>query len=746
MTQIAEQSLSSVAETPALGRYFSYFSHRVYVAYRPAELHAYLRRLIVVDPNSSGADAFDAEILRWALLQRARLNPLALNREIEALRGEGMRLDVSSLKYSQDYRIDATLQFAAEIALAESDLQPWLEKRPRLYQPLLDAAYYVSAWGDLDRQPVAGTQGREARVLDLGPDGLPAFAIYLRSRMNLYVDETEPADKDSAAQWRIERERIIASALGTEDLSRLYQLALQVARMLGTCSDADGWLGYWSESIAGAPDAVSPTQEFIRTLLAGAASVLIPVPLGDTTCTKFRWRYLPSGKDSPEALADKAKASLDSIAIAQTSLSLAIGQSEDDVGEDQQILNLLAPILRARQPWSEVVKARAVIASASRGTGSPTAIEDAVTRLQEFAVPLSDRVAVSSVCHVLIYAAAMAGLAQSILSSQQFPGRSITGELITALKSVSAGLHLQTLGTRKDVVNRIAVLGKALTLLIPTLPEATLEFGGAAWPPLLATQVSEAYKRGETADMFRVIDDAWVDSARRILALLRGSTSQEPLSAAEIVSLISNNGPGHWIDADPGQMTARRWSSLLEGASRGPSVDYPVPVWMAAYALAWLGARSIGRDQQETLTEVLTENPEDQALLHQHAFEHGVLGQGGTHSRTLLVIGPQTRSITDTWTLPAKGELMLSVAASDVAALAAGLIGKWIKGVGPLRVAWEPGSATRADEARIRQALVKRFGKAFEEVWIYLKDSPGDRQPQVIDPTSAIDCWAVPSS
>ncbi|WP_341678102.1 hypothetical protein [Niveibacterium sp. SC-1] len=276
---------------------YSYFSQRLLIAFSPDELDVYLSRLFTTTsaPASSSAaspsqrqadDDIDRELLPWVLRQRAALHPLALQREIAAIRdGDQIRLRPGEVRSRKSFLIDVTLQMGIEFTLAQPTVQQWLAQRSEMRQVLFDALYYASReWRD------------ESTELDLSLRGRAAFVKKLNERMNLRdtraagAAET-PAISEIDADFLLSCAQLLAAFIARDRLPLEPEPATADWRI--------EQLTQWARPpTGGQPGAIPPrarqvAQSVLDALLVDVHSTLL-VPHPDEE-HRYAWRYWSSG-------------------------------------------------------------------------------------------------------------------------------------------------------------------------------------------------------------------------------------------------------------------------------------------------------------------------------------------------------------------------------------------------------------------------------------------------------------------
>jgi hypothetical protein len=130
------------------GMEYTYFSNRLFVLYRPSDLHAYLKRMLQPRPASplSSDDEVALALLPYVLLHRSRLHPFDLRRQLAMIQNEqGELLIVKAALASQlGYRFDVLIQVAVEWLLDGPELSERLSQDEEFTQLVYDTLYYPS--------------------------------------------------------------------------------------------------------------------------------------------------------------------------------------------------------------------------------------------------------------------------------------------------------------------------------------------------------------------------------------------------------------------------------------------------------------------------------------------------------------------------------------------------------------------------------------------------------------------------
>jgi hypothetical protein len=740
----------------AHGRNFSYFSHRVFVSFQPADLHQYLKELLTPVPNATATEQHTMvdQLTPWVLLHRAKLNALALNREIESLRGPG---DVLQLKDTRVFLIHLTLQFVVELELANPDVADWLStRRLGLQQLALDAAYYVSReWEEQERS--------DRRSIDLGTSGRPAFRAYLLHRMNLHEDEA-PADDSVQVTARRnqlkEQAQLDQQALSDQEVHFLYKIAQGVASTLAFSENGksleERWTKYGVATHGGNSRALPPSLPG-ALLVQPETHVLVLKPNSTKEEPEYLWRYLPSGKSSTVTSvqqivgdahgADGPLARINRIVDVLGPLLTAAPTSQKTTGlQDWHLLDTLNEgnhILPSSLSATGAIAARdAIQLAAGRLFGDERALQADLQRLRGYAATLDSQETFAAVWQLLISNACLGGRRGALTPHDA---------VRESMPLLSTGLRLDACQLSEARQRLDAFQQQMQDHLNTLLPH----FGGPPsprpdWERLLA-DVPAAFRIGQASrvqtqvDPSELMQAAWQAAKLRLTRLTQDGVT-EPADAAEIICASAERRLGGVLDLDLSQMKLRDWTAALAKALPGapPSAAFDaVPRWLCFHALSQLGMGAVAADAKEAMLNPIA--AEDTKLRETGS---SVWGSLGSSRHVALVICRSGESLTDAWSKPPNDGLVF-VAPPDLATqlLERGLHA-WLKLLGaPLLLAWEPMSATPQQERALRRMLGNWLGAQlgappFKELWLYHGQS-GKHQPQRVDPPNAESLWTA---
>jgi hypothetical protein len=783
----------------AYGRNYSYFSHRIFVAFMPEDLHQYLYNLMELSTTAAGSTDAEAEIdmhlVRWVLLHRSQLNALSLNRQIEAWRGpeDVLLIPPKGALRRDQYQMDITLQFALELALAEAVQSPLLQNRPWLYMVLLDAAYYVSRKrADQDRGGTAAAKALVEADIDLSQQGRAAFASYLVQRMNLNEDHVQPLPKTGDESQQ---------PLSNEEINWLYGVAITVARTLSSsASNVTDLRQRWESRLADRWLELQipvPDQTLYDVLLTGPDSPLIELPLetpeygtvtsgarpssAHTESFRFKWR-VPPFPEAPWArslrdIAEKWSPVCDFVDAVDTMLRHAMDGADatfprTDADAPLHLLSDLYRVLPAAPAWTAVSFARENMRQAAKGVGNVDSLLKDARELEKYATMLRTFEAAEAVALALVLGAALAGWRLGEPRAEAFPIKRkppTTSDWSVGLGILSDGLQLNdcdllTAAARLRLIHQEMFPFLPVPLPIPRQPQPPIpQQGGledasllaAGWPTpeMLDEAVLSAFGDARLSvglNSGALKAKAWESLQERLRLLARGAAQSPPASAAELLCEASREGPGALLPLRPEYAGYRVWTQLLlQTLDRAPIdngnrdlAPQPPPVTLVAHALERLGVRALRIDLQDALVNGLPQT--DASELHAYIEQHALWAGRRDSERIALVLGPTGTSMVDAWPLPPQGGLVFAAVDAELRRVLTLVLNRLPESLKePVRVAIEPGSSHAGTGISFGQYVDPVRVARFVCVWLYREGAASARPVHLIEPRSADDLWLV---
>jgi hypothetical protein len=606
------------------GRNYSYFSHRIFVAFMPEDLHKYLHeRLTQVDANgvvvtsatdpAAHSDAIDLQIVRWVLLHRSQLNALSLNRELEAWRGADDLLMLppdSGLRSDDAYRLDITLQIAIELALADALHNDMLKNRPRLQLALIDAAYFISRRrNEQDWMLGEAIDGRDVDI-DLSESGREAFEAYLVQRMNL--DEDKVVSQAESA-WPEASRSAGRGPLSVKEVNWLHGVAIGVARTLSSGATSTDLRNRWDKALGerwkarGLP---LPDSTPFEAMLTGSYAPLIALTADDANTPhgagpgtietfQYRWRVAQfAGAPWAQSLigiAEQSEPACDFIERVDLLLRRVMFGPEvaalPPSGPETQPLRLLSDryrVLPTTPAWAAVSEAIARMRHARKGMGNTSALIRDGRLLEQYAQMLRAAETADAVGLMLAAGAALAGMQAGKTRLTPAGGSRVrpqAADWTVALTAIHDGLRLDGV----DVLTASALLDQVygyLTQIAPGLPArhlarpASAPLAGdvsrtpddliASWPlpGELDDIVVKAFESGwvfagRVYNASWMIHEAWRRLEERLQQLAFGQDGTVPAHASELACAMLGIGPGPALPLRLGEAGARIWTEVL---------------------------------------------------------------------------------------------------------------------------------------------------------------------------------------
>lgn len=601
----------------------TWFTDRLFVVHRPADLHDWLlRALELVDaPAGSPArerDEAQRELISYALRCRARNHVQEIQRLLRELVERDGRLGPPTTERVTIWRLEALYQAAVEQVLADGRVASWLEREPGDVQMVFDALYYV-----LDRW-----QSGEAE-LRLDADRLGAW---LAARAPAPVEgEAEPplrADEIRAlldlavgvAAALVAPAELLAEAPGLPVAVRdaIRATAPPLLRLEG---DRDGFRYAWAVDLQGRPTgATGATDGRLDdgAWLMGAVDELLATGLGQRgvrlSTLSADTGFLPREVDWAEAEAARQRRAAPDASRAATRA-------------DAERVRRAGASLQARlDSLPDLLAAAMLLSGLEPGLPPEGRLLEGLRDLAPFFRGRPDAAALTSLAEEL------AGLRGADLSA------------IAALRAGPA---------RTDAGRWLAQVGAALQALPGPLSDtapihaATQQF---RWQLLL--QRSIALLEGAADVPGRRAADLVCDAIDTFDPLLRGLSLLEP---AELLT----------------------WSQVYAravGLAEAPGPQGEVPPWMAVPAAHALGLLPWAL----RLTEVLGADPQDASELPRElldrwrrALRRQVASADGERPCVLLLVLGEPRGL-GAW-LPTPRGAVLSLDVSSARALGQGV-------------------------------------------------------------------------
>lgn len=558
---------------------YTYFSHWLFIHYRPLDLYRYLDKILVhgdsveagpsATQNPSPSQTLDKQILARFLVHRSKLSIVDALRELAKLCNPdgAVNLREGDLGQRPFFLLPLTLQLAFEHVIESSQMRERFEQEPYFAQIVVDILHAVSRdW----------EAGKEA--FDFSHDNAVANALRRMDRHN-GGDANERLDATGDLEEVIRSLNQFVSCV-----SDLNRLRTELLKKLAHGPPAAAELGSMDTNLVDAiPSAAFPSLVQIRgdsaSFLFNRYGVNLSEPL------------LQEGMPLPRELADEIRNLLAFVGDFLTSLA-ALGLEVSNLVEH----GILPPSI-----------SQTATTEANEGLRNALVTGRFFQKLPEckaivftFAHSVSERT--ESIVGILLLAQRVA---YDATVSTPVSAR-------TALSALARYLDMRTIADpnahpRQPIRQ---VIGSFIELPDDFVPKEVsgtpaAEARSIHWPQDALSPPSKPkaapigrFEQSHIAEMW----DVW---AERLTQYLADTTSTpSPVTYREIVLAAQERWPGYLFRRELHQMTVTDWSELCLGAFAARRHKEPeVPEWASVAALRALG---FGRDLLQASRELLT--------------------------------------------------------------------------------------------------------------------------------------------
>lgn len=584
----------------------TFFTDRLFILFRPADLHRYLGEVLRIE-GTSPDDEIHQELLIFSLLHRSKMHPVDLHRELRrtgpggravtlpaaASEGHGSGAE-ETLAFDLGLQLSVTVQLAVELLLDRQPLRGRLEQDPHFAQPVYDALYYLSrTW-----EEGGGEEGDG--ILDLSPE---AFHDYLRARMNPNRPSVLGRDGDGGSDGDASRNQETDDRLPLSPRDEAFLLE-QVERLVELLADPEGL------RIALDEEPLSYTEASYARDAIPLDDVLLE-PLGEG---RYAFRVDPYGRPLtlPEAAAEAPEAADDAAMAVSRVAPKAVptdgdaleppAETElpprDEVGDwialvselDDFLFELVGMglgtlanlrVLSAVPTWSQVGEAVQHLQAYADGAELEPDTGRHVETLRSYVERLDrrNRVLVASLYFGI-------DLGRAALTGEDLERRTLG--LVTLAEGLEFGKHRTVEALWKELTRYGKTYETKVVLSIPDVPPVP---GGKRWKDRVVGIVSgigEPLDEVEQAAAARRAWDTWKGRLERRVVMGRAKVE---VTVDDLRCHVMGIPPAGVLKLDLDAMTLADWTfAFLAGAEPeehlGESEERP---WLMVGALTELG-------------------------------------------------------------------------------------------------------------------------------------------------------------
>lgn len=580
----------------------TYFTHRLYVSYRPEGLRDFLTRAVVIEV-SPGEHRETLELERRALtyvmLFRARFHPFELSRQIQdfaAGLGERGLLDRGTIRTDAGSLYAIAYQLAVEAILQQEELASRIAQDAYFGQLVYDALYFpAEAWQrgddrlDLDRESLRGhLAGRMNR------DSLD-FRDLRR------VDESAAQGPDAASLEPVPH--TIDQLLSGSDLGFLFARVEELVGYLADPSNLQAqlnWLGTDAEVARLVPADPLLVRDKAEIRFSYDAFGRPLEGLNKTQSDKLSWMG-PRLRELDSRLREVT-----------VRFGVAIGLAS--LADEYRILE-------TSPAWQTVGTTLDRFArSGFEDIGDESAKEALAV------IHYGERLQARS--HALILAFACARRLMHLSG----------GDLASSLSALSRLGRLAGRDT-DGVKSFLQAASRALEAEVPTFAGTFLE----GLPDWLLEDAGTPERPTDLVDLEVARASLWTMVLSRFQAATPPETPLWQPGRAELLCLAAKASPVCLLQSDLAEMSIAEWTTVLRLAQEGKPVRHPlhVPSWMGIVALEFLGLRRAGLTVGRPVSEHAlagSEESDEAAICHDLTRLFDARAQGKAPKHLALVI------------------------------------------------------------------------------------------------------------
>jgi hypothetical protein len=624
---------------------YTYFSDRMAILYRPAELRKFVNDVLYIVPaegpdanktaqqikTQKDQDEADLEKISFVLLHRARLHPIDLRRQLDGLIAKDY-FSLADLFSFPRYRFEILIQVAVEWLLNGDDTQARVKGDPSYLQAVYDALYYVSRlWEDAaaDSPQIPGHEELSTTSNEKKP-GLrlseKSFAEYLNSRFREEDDSSRTAQEKAEANDAID-----PACVSGRDFDFLFRKVQQLLNYLSNPEDL-------VSDIERSPPEKRPPVNVLNEIPRQAKLRFLELTNEPRV---YRWFYDVSGnylhdRDVQTIMEEVGDAVVeireltflltklgvpgDLQALADANLIPRSTAWRDEVLPaldrlDQLRANLIPPSAAWRDEVLPALDRLDQLRASGKLYGNEIVDQDLVLEFQRMLDEFEPNIKMA-----LIIAAT---LAPEVKPS----GRGT--QIFDALSQVSKILSL-TADAREDFI-KLSALVKSHS------PELAQQAAGTLDQIEIIALEKRQKSRASAETTKKLIKGSWQKARERFSRQFQEGTARFNPEFVDVFSAIKGSGAGKELGTDFSAKSAMDWTNLLSRSL----VEDELPAWLRVATALELGLLDLAAELVKTV-------PDDPDLMTQWVEERRLRSADLSKRQNALVISLGETS-TATW-------------------------------------------------------------------------------------------------
>ena len=566
------EHLKDMARRTPYPREHTYFSHRLFVLYRPRDLHKYLDRLLVTHGAGRGtdeaSDQADLATTSYLILQRAMLHVFDLRRELSKIcDSDGqITLGPGETRTNLGYRLTIMMQLALELVLEGDALRDRLDQDPHFGQLAYDTLYYISRkWEESQEQ------------LDLS-DG--AITNYLGTRMRLDSEgiamrgDSETDKQDGEGAWdNPDNGATTAEKSGSGSQTRLPLSNIDLDFLFDEVRTLAALL-------AEPKKLVVELQATSKLVIPSAVIQAIPkdvrllTPAGEHL---YAWQYDRYGRQiggaqAPTGSLDEIEPDLKFIASFKKFLDKVTGG-----GLAPDTLAMELGILNTTPDWRAVEAAIARVQLFQETGQAHSELDHDKVSIAEYVGMIESR---SAILEGILAVGTNIGRAANATTPEQ--------RLVTGMRTLSEMMGAGSVPANEfDKRLQKIFATEAHEISGPSLTRETIDI----WTIRIAAMLSDPPDKLSVTELKDISEISWRQWLDRMMRFANNDKNVFDPNLPDLYCRAANVNPSRILHEEPSQISLTNWMNIFLSAQEHQEQDEfsYIPEWFSVFALVVFG-------------------------------------------------------------------------------------------------------------------------------------------------------------